>query len=102
MKKKQLILNSDKTEIILFHDNEQDEFTFLDTKVKTELKTKFLGILIDNKIKFHQHITNIFMTNIRRLYFTFWHRSKIVNCSTKRLYSNHLFTQTFFTAYHSL
>ena len=44
-----------------------------------------LGIFIDNKIKFQQHITNIIMLKIRRLYSTFYHLSKITNYSTKKV-----------------
>ena len=53
MKEKQLLLNTEKTEIFLFDDNSVSYIDFLNTKVEVKRTAKFLGIQLDT---FNEHI----------------------------------------------
>jgi len=52
-----LLLNLDKTEIILHGWNKIESFTFGDSSITTKTHFKFLGINLDNMLRFDSHIS---------------------------------------------
>ena len=74
MTENQLTLNSDKTEMLFFtnHTNSDPEFSFKGEVIKPAHACQYLGVQIDSKLTFENHLNSILskMANaIRSLYF---------------------------------
>ena len=88
MTQRQLKLNKNKTEIILFNHTHTESLNFMNEKITTSRTAKFLGIILESNKSFNSHITNVVIPNIRKLYKIFFQLSTITNFPTKKLIFN--------------
>jgi len=80
-----LVLNNQKTEIVLFGEHSTRTLTFMNVNINTKTHTKFLGIYISSDRKFDTHIENCLIPNIRKHFSFFYNSSKFFDKKTKIL-----------------
>ena len=88
LKNKHLIINSEKTEIILFNDNKLKSIQFLNNQINISDQSKFLGIMIHKTRKFNTHIIQKVIPNIRKMYSSLYQISYITDKQTKEMVFN--------------
>ena len=74
-----LKINVTKTEIMLFKEKESVELEFLNERLNSVPKAKFLGIIITPDLKFDHHIENNIIPNIRKHFSFFSYIAKFLD-----------------------
>jgi len=82
---KNLSLNTNKTEIMLFGETHTKTLDFINNKIPVAQHTKFLGVHIDTKRKFHTHAHLSILPNIRKMMKYFYFLSSATSRATKKL-----------------
>ena len=82
---KRLMINKEKTKIIIFGDNTLKNVKFLETNIQISTSVNVLGIFIHCNRKFNFHVENKVMPNIRKVYPILYQLARISDKNTKKI-----------------
>lgn len=87
LKLKSLVLNNNKTCILLFGDTHTHSVNFLNKTIVISKETTFLGIKLDSRLKFNAHVQHI-CSNIKRSFNRLYFFRDIFDKNTKKMFFN--------------
>ena len=79
MANRNLVLNAEKTEIILFNSDDISDLLFMNKVIQISKVVKFLGVHISHNRMFHDHILITIIPRIRQTYPTLFLLSKVIS-----------------------
>ena len=79
MANRNLVLNEEKTEIILFNSDDISDLLFMNKVIQISKVVKFLGVHISHNRMFHDHILITIIPKIRQTYPTLFLLSKVIS-----------------------